>query len=808
MDTSLDDATIVTANVSSSLPTNKTMLSVRITNNSGDEENLIIGGAKKRYQIGRHDPNCSGDSCNDIPLNDRYTSRKHCLLSYEQDRWYLEDLNSTNGTVLDGEPMREKHILRKQSSVNIGATSIHFSLVDAASADPSVRNLDKIERDSLPVTDSTADKYDIEEHTVIAADAIPQAADDDDDQTIVASNFSSESAPDTEKHHPPPGTSTPPPGTKAGNSDESQDESQNESQNAIDIEQMPTLLKELIKEELLSTRKAEALLKHTAMSQQTLFQTLIDDRSIRHIEKICKMVSERHNLPLIEDRQEIIDSAVETEWLNYSHSVDAGLILLQNSQGVIDRYLTNAPFDLLLKDWIHTATGQPPQPVLTTPEIFHSCLQQLKTDTGDSEDAELEAGVAIDIDEVAEQELKEQLDEIDIPQMVNYFIHRAATQGASDIHVEPAENMLLVRNRIDGILHEESSLPKEISTEITSRLKIMSDMDVAEKRRPQDGRFGRIITGRAIDVRVSSFPTVYGEKIVMRLLDKNALRPSIESLGLPHRDLRLLKDKIAAPYGLVMISGPTGSGKTTTLYSCLGGIDKETKNVLTVEDPVEYRLNGVHQMQVNSKIGLTFASGLRTILRQDPDVIMVGECRDTETTSMAIQASLTGHIVFSTIHTNDAVGVVTRMLDMGIEPFLVSTSLSVSIAQRLVRTICPHCKSEVSGEEILDQLMADGVSTERLEALELDIDPYLDYAQGVGCSHCRDTGYHGRQAVFEVFEMTNEARSMILSEDFNADNLRKMSKEMGMTTLIRHGLSLVEEEKTTFSEIIRVLGES
>jgi type IV pilus assembly protein PilB len=301
---------------------------------------------------------------------------------------------------------------------------------------------------------------------------------------------------------------------------------------------------------------------------------------------------------------------------------------------------------------------------------------------------------------------------------------------------------------------------------------------------------------------------VYGEKIVMRLLDKNALRPSPDSLGLLPRDLRVLKDKINAPYGLVMLCGPTGSGKTTTLYSCLGAIDTVRKNVLTVEDPVEYRMNGVHQMQVNERIGLDFASGLRTILRQDPDVIMVGECRDKPTSAMAIQASLTGHVVFSTIHTNDAVGVVTRMIDLGIEPFLVASSLTLAIAQRLVRVLCPSCKISVDGEKVLENLLREGVSREKLEQLGIEIDPYTSYSEARGCVHCRDMGYNGRIAVFEVFEMTAEARSVIASPGFQESDLRALAARSGMTTLVRHGMTLIDSEVTTLSEIVRVLGES
>jgi type II secretory ATPase GspE/PulE/Tfp pilus assembly ATPase PilB-like protein len=310
-----------------------------------------------------------------------------------------------------------------------------------------------------------------------------------------------------------------------------------------------------------------------------------------------------------------------------------------------------------------------------------------------------------------------------------------------------------------------------------------------------------------IDIRTSSYPTVHGEKIVMRMLDKSTLSPTPDDLGLSDRDLQKLLDKINAPLGLIMLSGPTGSGKTTTLYSCLGSIDRRIKNVLTVEDPVEYQLDGVHQMQVNEKIGLTFAAGMRTILRQDPDVIMVGECRDAETAAMAIQASLTGHIVFSTIHSNDAVGVVTRLLDMNIDPFLVSSALTLAIAQRLVRTVCKQCSRPVRGSDVLRRLYEDGVSDEKLENLGIQIDPDIDYVSPSGCASCRDTGYVGRRAVFEIFEMTKDCRQIVMSNNFDPSDLEAVALKIGMRTLVENGLHLVEEGVTTHAEVIRVLGE-
>ena len=369
------------------------------------------------------------------------------------------------------------------------------------------------------------------------------------------------------------------------------------------------------------------------------------------------------------------------------------------------------------------------------------------------------------------------------------------------------EDGTVVRNRIDGILHEEARLPIALHPAITSRVKILAGMDVAERRRPQDGRITAQIRQMPLDIRVSSFPTVSGEKIVLRLLDEKALRPTPEKLGMRDHNLRMLLDKITAPHGLIMLSGPTGSGKTTTLYSCLSAVDRYRRNVVTLEDPVEYRLKGVHQMQVNERIGLTFANGLRTILRQDPDVLMVGECRDSESAQMTIRASLAGRVVLSTIHANDAVGVVSRLLDMKIDPFLVATALSLPIAQRLVRTTCNHCRTTVEGAEMLAMLRAEGVSEDKLSYLGIDIDSRASCLHATGCAQCRHTGYAGRQPVFEMFEVTDEFRELIAAEPFNANDLRTAVRDSGMLSMVEDALQLVQDERTTYSEVIRVFGD-
>jgi type II secretory ATPase GspE/PulE/Tfp pilus assembly ATPase PilB-like protein len=562
-------------------------------------------------------------------------------------------------------------------------------------------------------------------------------------------------------------------------------------------------LQGLLKHNFIDTVQLTRLLQRAQESGSSFFRQLSEESAIPAKPEMYIWIAEFFNMELINDEERLNTQALSTDWLNYAQALDRGVVMLTSEEANRGRYGSLDPFDLTYHDWIERCLGKSASRVLIPFELFQPVISRLKNRPED----EAEAVMTIDFSQEDEQKIREHTTDVDVPQVVNYFLHSAYIQKASDIHIEPTEERLVVRNRVDGILHEEISLPRSYHPEVVSRLKIMSGMDVAEKRRPQDGRFGVTLRNNPLDVRVSSYPTVFGEKFVLRLLDKNALRPSIDSLGLMPRDLQLLKEKIHAPYGLIMISGPTGSGKTTTLYSCLASMDKTSKNILTVEDPVEYRLKGVHQMQVNHKIGLTFASGLRTILRQDPDVIMVGEIRDNETASMAVQASLTGHVVFSTIHTNDAVGVITRMLDMDIEPFLVATSLSMAIAQRLVRKICIHCVMPISGHEVLTTLEEEGVSRGRLEALGIDVDADLDYVQGVGCNRCRNTGYQGRQAVFEIFEMTEEARALIMNRDVDASALKDLSKKKGMTSLIAHGMKLVEEEVTTVREVIRVLGE-
>lgn len=382
-------------------------------------------------------------------------------------------------------------------------------------------------------------------------------------------------------------------------------------------------------------------------------------------------------------------------------------------------------------------------------------------------------------------------DDAPIVKIVNSVIEQAVRDKASDIHIEPQEDSTRVRFRVDGVLRSAVTLPKNSHNAIVSRIKIMADMDIAEKRLPQDGRINIEKSGDNIDLRISTLPTILGEKIVMRILDKNAASIAIEDLTFTEKNMELYKDFFSASYGIVLVTGPTGSGKSTTLYSTLTHINSPTKNIITVEDPVEYRIEGVNQIAVNNKAGLTFANGLRSILRQDPNIIMVGEIRDVETARISINAALTGHLVFSTLHTNDAAGAITRLIDMGVEPFLVASALRGVVAQRLVRCICPHCKEEYSPD-----------ATERAY-MGVDEDADIKLHRGAGCGKCNFTGFTGRMALHEVLPIVPEMKELILSNASDVD-IFDAGRVYGVTSIKEDGIQKVLQGNTTVSELLRV----
>jgi type IV pilus assembly protein PilB len=398
-------------------------------------------------------------------------------------------------------------------------------------------------------------------------------------------------------------------------------------------------------------------------------------------------------------------------------------------------------------------------------------------------------------DEVNLSELEAISQEAPVIQLVNIIIAQGIKERASDIHLEPTKRGLLVRYRIDGILHDVRMLPARIKPAIISRVKILSRMDIAERRLPQDGRFQLRFGAREVDLRISSIPTVYEEKIVMRLLDKSQGIISLDGVGFADEQLEEFRRMIRSSYGIILLTGPTGSGKSTTLYGALNEIDSVEKNVITVEDPVEYKLERINQINVRPKINLTFANALRSILRQDPDIIMIGEMRDSETAHIAVQSALTGHLVFSTLHTNDAVSSLTRMVDLGIAPFLISSSVIGVMAQRLVRRICPRCIEEYTPEPgVLENLKVN---------FQLPVSESVKLYHGKGCDYCKNTGYRGRTAIFEMVRINEDIRSMIMKHS-SSNEIKEIAIKNGMHTLLDSGVERALEGVTTIDEVLRV----
>lgn len=378
---------------------------------------------------------------------------------------------------------------------------------------------------------------------------------------------------------------------------------------------------------------------------------------------------------------------------------------------------------------------------------------------------------------------------VHVVQKVNQLLASAVSTGVSDIHFEPFEDVFRVRYRIDGVLKDVEHLPYAQKEEIISRIKIMSDLDIAEKRRPQDGKLVFGVSNKNVDVRVSVLPTQFGEKVVLRLLDREQVKLDISSLGMDDHEIEIFRKCIHLPYGMILVTGPTGSGKTTSLYSALSEINSEKVNITTIEDPIEYNLPGINQTQVHDKINYTFASILRTILRQDPDIIMIGEMRDTETADVSIRAALTGHLVLSTLHTNDAISTIVRLLHLDIEPFLIASSLRLIIAQRLIRVNCSHCNEAYTPDERV------------LHELGL-LDSKSEFYRGRGCEECNHTGYKGRTGVFEILPISDELSNMIIERRSNSE-IRSFAVQNGMRFLLENAVAKVKQGLTTPEEVLR-----
>lgn len=396
-----------------------------------------------------------------------------------------------------------------------------------------------------------------------------------------------------------------------------------------------------------------------------------------------------------------------------------------------------------------------------------------------------------------------------VSKMVYVIIRHAVEGGASDIHIEPVENETRVRYRIDGILHTSIILPKYVHASIVARIKVLSNLKLDETRVPQDGRFRTEFEGRQVDYRISTLPLYDNEKVVMRILDRSSIVLDLEKLGFEGRDFEVMRDSVKRTVGMILLTGPTGSGKSTTLSALLSILNDESINIVTLEDPVEYYIAGINQSQIYPDVGLTFASGLRSILRQDPDIIMVGEIRDNETAELAIHASLTGHLVLSTLHTNDSAGAIPRFIDMNIEPFLITASLTLVAAQRLVRKICPYCMEEIElPPSILEVIQRETskIKPELTKNRDVDLSKPLKFYQGKGCARCDNTGYKGRILISEILEMTEELKKIVVTNP-TIDAIREESKRQGMLTMMQDGILKSLEKKTTIEEIVRVTKE-
>ncbi len=540
-------------------------------------------------------------------------------------------------------------------------------------------------------------------------------------------------------------------------------------------------------------------LRQAEASGGTLTQFLLEKNAIKEVDLLTTL-SEETNIPPIDVVKLTPDEGL-TQLLPENLANYYGVIPIAKVGNLMTLAVSN-PFDILKLDDIQIVTGCDIRPVLSTdvsikkaiPEIYNRGEKMVQELIDDMKTPEMELKENQEDVKQVNADDADDADAAPVVKLVNLIIVQGIKSKASDIHIEPFEKVLRVRYRYDGVLHEAISPPKKMANTISSRLKIMAGLDIAEKRKPQDGKFQMKIDGRQIDFRVSSLPTVYGEKVVMRILDSSNLTLKLESLGFEPKALQDVQTAILQPYGMFLVTGPTGSGKSTTLYSAIREVMTPEENIVTVEDPVEYQLDGVNQVQVSVKRGLTFATALRAILRQDPDTVLIGEIRDTETAEIAVKAALTGHLVLSTLHTNDAPSTVTRMVDMGVDPFLVASSTNCVAAQRLGRKLCQECKKKSEVIPPKEGLLKLGFKEE-------DFDQELVLYEPGGCPRC-EKGYKGRFAILETMPVSEPIKRVIV-DGGSALDIRKHALDAGMITLRRAGLLNVLKGKSSLEEVLR-----
>jgi general secretion pathway protein E len=542
--------------------------------------------------------------------------------------------------------------------------------------------------------------------------------------------------------------------------------------------------------------KLEEALAVQAEKGGRIGEILVSLKSARE-EDVLRALAEQLDLPYLKDlRVEEVDvSLIERIPINF---VKQWKFLPLRRSGEVVEVAVADPLETFALDDLRVILKCDLAPLVCQPQRIIDAINQVYDRRSGEAEAVMDDLEGADLDTLAHeleepQDLLDVSDEAPIIRLVNSLLFQAVKERASDIHIEPMERDIVVRFRVDGVLYEIIKPPKRFQSSISSRVKIMAGLNIAEKRLPQDGRIRIKIAGRDIDIRVATAPTSHGERITMRLLDRSSVLHDLSDLGFNPTQMGILENLINKAHGILLVTGPTGSGKTTTLYACLAKINKPDLNIITVEDPVEYQLRGISQIQVNPKINLTFASGLRSILRHDPDVVMVGEIRDLETAEIAIQASLTGHLVFSTLHTNDAPSAVTRLVDMGVEPFLVASSCLAMMAQRLVRRICRHCKEYYPPSDA--ELESIGLTRAQLGGRQ--------FARGRGCPDCQQTGFQGREGIYEIMLIDDDIRALIL-KNVDSNTIKKAAILKGMSSLRDDGVRKVLDSTTTYAEVLRV----
>ncbi|MDH7601498.1 MAG: type II secretion system ATPase GspE [Armatimonadota bacterium] len=558
----------------------------------------------------------------------------------------------------------------------------------------------------------------------------------------------------------------------------------------------------ITRDQLRQALERQKLLKR----QESLGDVLVSMGFITEKDRVM-CLGEQWGVPYVELNDLEVDSSV-IKLVPQSTARKLKVVPIGRKNGKLTLAMKN-PLDIFAIDEVRMVAGVDVEPAIALEEDILNAISRLyraeanvseqvsevikEFDTEQIDITSVE-GYEDDEDNISIEHLRELSEEAPVIKLANLIISRAVSDGASDIHIEPARDCVRVRLRIDGILHEIMQIPKKVQPSLISRFKIMAEMDIATKRSPQDGRISAVIDGKPYDFRVSTLPSVFGEKVVLRILDKSAICIGLHKLGLLPETLEKFESLIARTYGIILVTGPTGSGKSTTLYSVLSKLNSGEKNILTIEDPVEYELPGLTQVQINPRAGLTFAAGLRTMLRQDPDIIMVGEIRDAETATIATEAALTGHLVLSTLHTNDAPGALTRLIDMGIEPFLIASSVIGVMAQRLVRVVCPKCKEQYQPPR--DALKRLGI--------ELDGQSRVTFFRGRGCDYCRGSGYRGRVGVYELMIMNDQIRDLVLRKA-SAHVIKEAAIESGMKTLREDAIAKILLGQTTLEECLRVI---